>query len=241
MIEVYTSNTPNGIKVPIALEELGLDYQMHLLDLSSGIQKHPTFLQINPNGRIPAIVDTQANDGRSQSVFESGAILVYLAEKTDRLLAAKGAQRISALEYLFLQVGGIGPMFGQAGWFMRSAPVAIPIAIERYQREAFRLTSVVEQRLQQHEWLSGGEYSIADIMNFCWLRSADYAGVQTSEFPAVKAWLAKISARPAVQRALTRLQVQPFYSFAQKADDGHGVENDSSTADMAEQTCSLRT
>jgi GSH-dependent disulfide-bond oxidoreductase len=213
MIEVYTSNTPNGIKVPIALEELRLDYQLRLLELSSGMQKHPAFLALNPNGRIPAIVDTQPNDGHSQSVFESGAILLYLAEKTGRLLAAQGAQRVSALEYVFLQVGGIGPMFGQAGWFMRSAPLDMPVAIERYQREALRLTAVLEQRLQQHEWLAGAAYSIADIMNFCWLRSADYAGVQSSYFPAVTAWLAKISARPAVQRALARMQAQEVYEF----------------------------
>jgi GSH-dependent disulfide-bond oxidoreductase len=206
MIELYSANTPNGIKVSIALEELGLSYRLIKLDLASGEQKQPAFLQINPNGRIPAIVDTQGPGGLPLSVFESGAILLYLAEKAPGLLPLDPVERQRALEYLFFQVGGIGPIFGQAGWFLRSAGQPMPAAIERFCSEALRLTGVLETRLTAQPWLAGSSYSIADIMNFAWLRSAEYAGVDLSRFPAVTAWLQRIAARPAVQRGLAALQ-----------------------------------
>lgn len=206
MIELYSANTPNGIKVAIALEELGLSYRLIKLDLARGEQKQPAFLEINPNGRIPAIVDAQGPGGLPLSVFESGAILLYLAEKAPGLLPLDPVERLRALEYLFFQVGGIGPIFGQAGWFLRSAAQPMPLAIERFCSEALRLTGVLETRLEQQPWLAGSSYSIADIMNFSWLRSAEYAGVDLSRFPAVTAWLQRIAARPAVQRGLAALQ-----------------------------------
>lgn len=205
MIELYSANTPNGIKVSIALEELGLSYRLIKLDLARGEQKQPAFLKINPNGRIPAIVDGQGPAGQSLSVFESGAILLYLAEKAPGLLPLDPVERQRAMEYLFFQVGGIGPIFGQAGWFLRSAAQPMPLAIERFCSEALRLTAVLEARLVEHPWLAGSSYSIADIMNFSWLRSAEYAGVDLSRFPAVTDWLQRIAARPAVQRGLAVL------------------------------------
>lgn len=205
MIELYTANTPNGIKVPIALEELGLAYRLIKLNLAANEQKRPAFLQINPNGRIPAIVDLHGPGGQPLSVFESGAILLYLAEKAPGLMPEDPVERQRAMEYLFLQVSGVGPIFGQAGWFLRSAPQPVPLAIERFRSEALRLTAVLEARLAQQPWLAGSLYSIADIMHYSWLRSADYAGVELARFPAVAAWVARITARPAVRRALASL------------------------------------
>lgn len=204
MIELHTANTPNGLKVPIALEELGLDYRLIKVNLAAGEQRHSDFLQISPNGRIPAIVDPQGPSGQRVSLFESGAILLYLAEKAAGLLPKDPIERLRAMEYLFLQVGGVGPMFGQAGWFMRSAPEQVPLAIDRYRKESQRLTAVLEARLSQQPWLAGSEYSVADIMNFGWLRVADYAGVNLLNFPAVNAWVQRIYSRSAVQRALAR-------------------------------------
>jgi GST-like protein len=204
MIDVYTANTPNGVKVPIALEELGVPYRVHRIDLGAGEQKRPDFLRLNPNGRIPVIVDPEGPGGAPLSVFESGAILWYLAEKHPGLMPTDPVERMRALEYTFFQVGGVGPMFGQAGWFLRHAQ-PMPLAIERYQSEARRLTAVLEPRLVTEPWLAGGTYSVADIMNFGWLRSAGYAGVRLDEFPAVDAWVERIAARPAVQRGLRAL------------------------------------
>jgi GST-like protein len=206
MIEVYTANTPNGIKVPIALEELGLEYRLITVNLAAGEQNRPEFLAINPNGRIPAIVDHQGPDGQRLSLFESGAILLYLAEKAGGLLPRDALERQRAMEYLFLQVASVGPMFGQAGWFLRSTPMPCAVAIERFRGEALRLTGVLEARLRQQPWLAGSEYSLADVMNFSWLRMAHYGGVELARFPAVAAWVATISERPAVQRALARMQ-----------------------------------
>ena len=205
MIDVYTASTPNGIKVPIALEELGVPYRIVRVNLGAREQKQPAFLHINPNGRIPAIVDPDGPGGIAVSVFESGAILWYLAEKFGGLIPTDAVERVRALEYTFFQVGGIGPMFGQAGWFSRSAPQPIDFAIERYRSESKRLTSVLEARLQQVPWLAGAAYSVADIMNFGWLDVAEYAGVDLREYPAVLAWVARIRARPAVQRAVAAL------------------------------------
>lgn len=205
MIDVYTAHTPNGIKVPIALEELGLDYRIITVNLAVGEQSRPEFLAINPNGRIPAIVDHQGPDGQTVSLFESGAILLYLAEKAGGLLPHDPLERLRAMEYLFLQVAGVGPMFGQAGWFLRSAPAPCAVAIERFRGEALRLTGVLEARLRQQPWLAGSEYSLADIMNFSWLRVAHYGGVELTRFPAVAAWVATINERPAVLRALARV------------------------------------
>ena len=206
MIDVYTALTPNGIKVPIVLEELGLEYRVIPVNLAAGEQSRPEFLASNPNGRIPAIVDHQGPGGRTVSLFESGAILLYLAEKAGGLLPRDPVERLRAMEYLFLQVASVGPTFGQAGWFLRSTPAPCAIAIERFRGEALRLTGVLEARLRQQPWLAGSEYSLADIMNFSWLRVANYGGVELDRFPAVAAWVATISERPAVQRALARMQ-----------------------------------
>jgi GST-like protein len=204
MIDVYTAHTPNGVKVPIALEELQVPYRVHRIDLGANEQKRPEFLRLNPNGRIPAIVDEDGPGGAPVSVFESGAILWYLAEKVPGLMPGNPVERIRALEYTFFQVGGVGPMFGQAGWFM-SHSQPMPLAITRYQTEANRLTAVLETRLQQAPWLAGETYSVADVMNFGWLRVAHYAGVQLGDYPAVQAWVDRIAARPAVVRGLQAL------------------------------------
>ena len=201
MIDVYTANTPNGVKVPIALEELSVPYRVVRLDLNALDQKQPDFLRVNPNGRIPAIVDPDGPGGAPLSVFESGAILWHLAEKYPGLMPDDPVERIRALEYTFFQVGGVGPMFGQAGWFMRHSE-PMPLAITRYQAESNRLTAVLEARLQVSPWLAGESYSVADIMNFGWLRAPHYAGVQLDDYPAVLAWVNRIAARPAVIRGL---------------------------------------
>lgn len=205
LITVYTANTPNGIKVPIALEELDVPYRLIKMNLAAKDQKQPAFLQINPNGRIPAIVDLDGPGGEPLSVFESGAVLLYLAERFGGLLPKHPVERLRAIEYSFFQTGGIGPMFGQAGWFLRSAPERIPIAIARYQDESRRLAEVIETRLRVVPWLAGPDYSIADIMNFCWLRYAGYAGLDMDDLNYTKAWIATIGARPAVQRGLAAL------------------------------------
>jgi glutathione S-transferase len=209
MLQVLTADTPNGIKIPIALEELGVSYQLVRIDLARGDQKRPAFLADNPNGRIPVLIDDEGPGGGRLSVFESGAILLYLAEKYGRLLPVDPRGRLRALEYLFFQVSGVGPMFGQAGWFKRSAPEPVTFAIERYQNEARRLAGVLEVRLAQSKWLAGAEYSIADIANFGWLRVAGYAGVSLDDFPAVSAWVEVITARLAVLRALERVAAMP--------------------------------
>lgn len=205
MIDVYTAKTPNGIKVPIALEELGAPYRIMRVNLGALEQKRPDFLRINPNGRIPAIVDQDGPGGVPMSVFESGAIVWYLAEKFGALIPTDPVERVRALEYTFFQVGGIGPMFGQAGWFERSAPQRVDLAIERYRNESNRLTSVLEARLRQVSWLAGSEFSVADIMNFGWLDAAAYAGVKLADYPAVGEWVDRVRLRPAVQRGLAAL------------------------------------
>jgi GSH-dependent disulfide-bond oxidoreductase len=205
VIEVYTANTPNGVKVPIALEELGAPYRIVRVNLGAQEQKRPDFLRINPNGRIPAIVDPDGPGGVPLSVFESGAIVWYLAEKFGGLIPRDAVERVRALEYTFFQVGGIGPMFGQAGWFARSAPQRVDLAIERYRNESNRLTAVLEARLQQVPWLAGSEFSVADIMNFGWLDAPDYAGVNLADYPAVRQWAERMRQRPGVQRGLAAL------------------------------------
>lgn len=206
MIELYSANTPNGLKVPIALEELGVEYRLIKVDLSKGEQKRPEFLALNPNGRIPVLVDLDGPGAEPLNLAESGAILLYLAQKYGALLPQDPYEYQRAMEYLFLQVASVGPMFGQAGWFLRSAPEPVPLAIERYRNESLRLTGLLEARLAVSPWLAGQTYSIADIMHFSWLRIADYAGIDLDKFPHVGAWIARISARAPVQRALARLQ-----------------------------------
>jgi GST-like protein len=196
MIDLYTAATPNGFKVSIALEELGLPYTVKSVNLRAGEQFLPDFLRISPNNRIPAIVDGE------QSMFESGAILVYLAEKTGRLLAPSGPARYAALEWMFFQVGGTGPMLGQAHHFRNYAPEKIPYAIDRYTNEGKRLYGVVERRLAQSKYLAGDEYTMADIINLPWLLLSTNQGIDLAEYPNVARWMDELKARPAVARGL---------------------------------------
>ncbi|MGH1345114.1 MAG: glutathione S-transferase family protein [Nannocystales bacterium] len=195
MLTLYTARTPNGFKASIALEELGLRYEVYPVDLESKEQKHPAFLALNPNGRIPVLVDHDAND---LVIFESGAILIHLAERTGRLLPEGSAGRSVALQWLMFQVGGLGPMMGQANVFHRYAPERIPYATERYQRETRRLLEVLNTRLGESEYLAGA-YSIADIANWCWATTYRWSGVDIDGLPHLSRWLKTIEARPAVQ------------------------------------------
>jgi GSH-dependent disulfide-bond oxidoreductase len=200
-IELYTAGTPNGQKISIMLEEIAIDYIVHPINFSKGEQKQPEFLAINPNGKIPAIVDTQGVNGQPISIFESGAILIYLAEKSGKLLSTEPRQRMETIEWLMFQMAGVGPMFGQLGYFSRSAPVKIELAIDRYTNEAKRLLSVLDKRLSEAEFLVG-DYSIADLATFPWVNGHEYLGLGLDEVPHVRRWLNSISARPAVQRGL---------------------------------------
>jgi len=195
MIDLYTAPTPNGWKASVVLEELGLPYTVHAIDLMKGEQKSPDFLKINPNGRIPAIIDREQDDF---PVFESGAILIYLAEKTGRLLPADVKGRSAVLQWLMFQMGGLGPMMGQANVFYRYLPEKIETAINRYQGETARLLGVLDARLADHEYLAG-DYSIADIANWCWARTAFWSGVDTQPFAHLTRWISQIEARPGAQ------------------------------------------
>jgi glutathione S-transferase/GST-like protein len=200
MITLYTAATPNGHKVSIALEELGLPWTLQVLDLAQNEQKTPAFLAINPNGRIPAIVDHEADDF---AVFESGACLIYLAEKTGRLMPADAKGRSRVLQWLMFQMGGIGPMMGQANVFFRYLPEKIQPAIDRYQGECRRLFHVLDGQLKDHEYLAG-DYSIADIANWAWVRTHRWSGVDMDDLPHLRRWRDAIRARPAVQRGIER-------------------------------------
>jgi glutathione S-transferase len=196
MIDLYTAETPNGWKISITLEELALPYTVHALALSKNEQKEPWFLKINPNGRIPAIIDRDSDDF---PVFESGAIMIYLAEKVGRLLPQDVKGRSRVVQWLMFQMGGIGPMMGQANVFYRYAPEKIPYAIERYQREVRRLLEVLNGRLADNEYLAG-EYSIADIAHWSWVSGHGWSGVSIDGLDHLQRWLARVGARPAVQR-----------------------------------------
>jgi GSH-dependent disulfide-bond oxidoreductase len=198
MIDLYTAATPNGHKVSIALEELGLPYTLKVIDLTAGEQRTPAFLALNPNGRIPAIVDREADDF---AVFESGACLIYLAEKTGRLMPTDAKGRSRVLQWLMFQMGGIGPMMGQANVFFRYFPEKIPAAIDRYQGECKRLFRVLDGHLQQHEYLAG-DYSIADIANWAWVRTHRWSGVEIDDLPHLKRWRDSIRQRAAVHRGI---------------------------------------
>ena len=199
MIDLYSAATPNGHKISIALEELALPYTLHTLNLGRREQKQPWFLAINPNGRIPAIVDRDEDDF---AVFESGAILLYLAEKTGRLLPADAKGRSRVVQWLMFQMGGIGPMMGQANVFYRYLPEKIPAAIERYQGESKRLLRVLDGQLRENEFLAG-DYSIADIANWAWVRTHRWSGVDVDDLPHLQRWLNRIRSRPAVQKGIT--------------------------------------
>lgn len=203
MIEVFTASTPNGIKVPIALEELGIPYRLHKMPMGSPEYRSAEFLQINPNGKIPAI---RHDDGGNApvTIFESGAILLYLADSFGGLAGATAAARGQTLSWLFLQVAGLGPMMGNAAHF-RSLKSPDPYTVGRFHGEANRYLGLVEARLREAEWLNGETYSIADIAHFSWVRSAAYAGIDLKDFPILEAWVQKIEKRDATRRAFAKL------------------------------------
>ena len=201
MIDLYTWSTPNGRKISIMLEELGLPYKVYPVNIGKGEQFEPAYVAINPNSKIPAIVDPDGLDGSPIRMMESGAILIYLAGKTGRLLPQSVRERYAALEWLMFQMGGIGPIFGQVHHFLRAAKEPVPYAIERYTRETRRLYGVLNARLEGREYLADG-YSIADIATYPWVARYEWHKTRLEEFPHVKRWFDAISARPAVQRGM---------------------------------------
>jgi GST-like protein len=204
-IEVWSWPTPNGHKVHIALEELELPYRIVPVNIGKGEQFSPRFLSITPNHRIPAMVDPEGPDGRQVQLFESGAILIYLAEKAGRLIPADPVARYTCLQWLMFQMSGVGPMFGQFNHFAAYAPEKLPYAIERYGNEVKRLHRVLEKRLAEAPYLAGDEYSIADIATFPWVRNAERRGIDLADYPGIQHWHDAIAARPAVQRGVAVL------------------------------------
>lgn len=215
MIELFTAATPNGWKASITLEELALPYKVRRIDFDKREQKEPWYLKINPNGRIPAIVD---HDNGGFAVFESGALMIYLAEKAGKLLPTDVKGRSLVIQWLMFQMGGIGPMMGQANVFYRYAPERIPYAIERYQREVRRLFEVLETRLAEHEFLAG-DYSIADIASWSWVRGYKWSGVTLEGLPNLSRWLDAIAQRPAVKRGVDVPQPVDLDEMIRKADE----------------------
>jgi GST-like protein len=201
MMDLYTWSTPNGRKVSIMLEETGLSYRVHKVDISKGDQFKPDFVAINPNSKIPAIVDPEGPGGKPLTLFESGAILIYLAEKHGKLLPKDPAARYVVLEWLMFQMGGVGPMFGQVHHFLRAAPEPMPYAIERYSKETRRLYGVLNAQLGKAAYLAG-EYSIADIATYPWVARHEWHKVALGDFPNVERWYREISARSAVARGM---------------------------------------
>jgi len=207
MIDLYSWPTPNGHKVHIMLEETGLPYNVHPVNIQTGDQFKPEFLAISPNNRIPAIVDSEGPDGKPLSIFESGAILIYLAEKSGQFLPSDPRKRVDVLQWLMWQMGGVGPMFGQANHFRSYAPEPIPYAIDRYTKEVRRLYGVMEKQLADRSYLAG-DYSIADMMTYPWTLLYKRYEVEMSEYPHVQRWQEAIGARPAVQRGMEVLKDQ---------------------------------
>ena len=202
MIDLYTWSTSNGRKASIMLEELGADYTVHPIHIGKGDQFAPEYLAINPNGKIPAIVDSDGPGGAPIAVFESGAILIYLSEKHGRLLPIEPVARMEVIQWLMFQMGGIGPIFGQVHHFLRAAKEKVPYGIERYGTEARRLYGVLDRRLDGRDHLAGDGYSIADIATYPWVVRHEWQQVDLAEFPNVKRWYDAVGSRPAVQRGL---------------------------------------
>ena len=217
MIDLYTAATPNGFKASVMLEEVALPYEVHRIDLAAKVQKEDWFLKINPNGRIPAIVD---RDAGNFAVFESGAILVYLAEKTGKLIPADAKGRSQVMQWLMFQMGGLGPMMGQANAFYRYWHEVYQPAIDRYQNESRRLLTVLDTHLKDHEYLAG-DYSIADIANWCWARSYAWGGINADGLDHLKRWLDQIAARRAAQQGIA---VPPrIHSESQSVDNAKAI------------------
>lgn len=203
MLTLYAAATPNGLKPILALEMLGIEYRIEWVDLGSGQQKKPEFLRLNPNGRIPVLVDPDTPGG-PLALSESAAILIYLAERSGKLLPASGTERARVFEQLFFHASGLGPALGNAGWFMRSAAEPMPLAIERFRNEALRVMGLIDGSLEQQKYVAGNQLTIADIAHFGWL-SRDYIGLGTARFPNIERWLDDLRAMPAVQRALAKV------------------------------------
>ena len=206
MYDVYSWSTSNGRKIHIMLEELGVDYTMHPIEIGRGDQFTPEFTAINPNQKIPAIVDNDCPNGKAFKVFESGAILLYLGEKHGQFYPEQITKRYEVLQWLMFQMGGVGPMFGQAHHFRRSRGEKVPYGIERYTKETRRLWNVIDTRLADHNWIAAGEYSIADIAIFPWCARFEWQGISLDEFPNVKRWYQALEARPAVQTGMVPMQ-----------------------------------
>ena len=202
MIELYTWPTPNGHKIHIMLEETGLAYNVHPIDIGAGDQFKPEFLKISPNNKIPAMIDTEGPEGKPFALAESGAMLFYLASKTGKFLPRDLADRWRVMQWVMTQMGHIGPMLGQAHHFLRYAPQKIEYAMNRYRNEAKRLYGVLDRQLQKSEWLACREYTIADMATMPWLRAPERQGVDIEEFAHVKRWRDRIAERPAVKRAV---------------------------------------
>ncbi|MCP4002753.1 MAG: glutathione S-transferase [bacterium] len=213
MIDLYTSPTPNGHKASVTLEELGMPYETHAIDLTRNQQKEAAFLELNPNGRIPVIVDRDEDDF---AVFETGAIMLYLAEKAGRLLPTDAKGRARVIQWLMFQMGGIGPMMGQANVFFRYFPEKLQPVIDRYQNESRRLFEVLDSRLGQSEWL-GDDYSIADIANWCWVRTYRWSGVSIDELPNLRRWLDAMKEKPGCRRGVEVPFKQPNMLKDEKA------------------------
>ncbi len=205
MIDVYSAATPNGHKVHIMLEECGLPYRIHHIDIGAGDQFKPEFLAISPNNKIPAIVDDHGPDGAPMSLFESGAILVYLASKVGKFLGQSDREKFTTLQWLMFQMGGVGPMLGQAHHFRIYAPEKIDYAINRYTNEARRLYQVIDNRLSKSAYLAGDDYTVADIATFPWLRAWENQGIDWKDFPHAKRWFDQIAERPAVKQGVAVL------------------------------------
>jgi GST-like protein len=223
MLEVHSWATPNGHKIHIMLEECGLelgrDWQVHAVNIGKGDQFKPEFLAISPNNKIPALVDPNGPDGQPIALFESGAILLYLAAKTGKFLPAGDRAKYEVLQWLMFQMGGVGPMLGQNHHFRLYAPEKLDYAINRYTNEAKRLYGVIDKRLSTHRWLAGDDYTIADIATFPWLRNWKNQGIVLDEYPYLKQWFDAIAARPAVQRGVAVLAAQRQQLTDDKARD----------------------
>jgi len=217
MIDLYTWSTPNGHKLHIMLEETGLEYNIHPIDITAGEQFDPAFLRISPNNKIPAMIDQNGPNEEPISMFESGAMLIYLADKSGQFIPGDYRQRMVVLQWLMFQMAHVGPMLGQAHHFRKYARQEIPYAIKRYTNEAKRLYGVLDKRLDENEYLGGEQYTIADIAVFPWLRSADDQGVDRSEYPNVSRWFNTINERPAVSRGLQVMDEVPIDIDDEKA------------------------
>jgi len=205
MIEVYAFATPNSLRIPIMLEELELPYDLKPVNVRKSEQKLPEHLALNPNGKVPVLVDPDGPGGERFVLTESGAILIYLAEKTGRLLPTGGVERARVLEQMFFHLTGIGPMFGQAGYFQKQAPEQLPIALSRFNTEVARVMAVFDGVLGEHPFAAGSDFTIADIAHFGWIWRRAFADVELETYPNVLTWYERVASRPAVERAIQRV------------------------------------